>query len=335
MKNCETVSKNCEIKKEIRVTGKNCAATEMKQTAEIFSQEPENSDGKVPFRVLRTSFDAGWTSLFVKTFENSANVEPFDCPVFDAQTVAVCLKGETEIASFSGGIWRTAHCRPGMGGMTPAGKADRLRLSSKVNDTLVMTKILIPQIFFTIAIEEFRRAGTKFRTEPLNALSFNDPTVYQIALSINNAIQIGAPNLYAESAAQFLATHLLSLHSSWSAQVFNDRKSGELHDRRLDRVLDFMTHNFAEDLSLDELAREAGISRFHFINLFKKKCGITPHQHLIKLRMESAAQFLEFSDLSLKEIGVRCGYQNAAHFSTAFHKYFHQTPMDYRNKIEI
>ena len=122
------------------------------------------------------------------------------------------------------------------------------------------------------------------------------------------------------------------LHSTWAELLSDDRKPEELNDYRLERVLEFMQHNFAQDLSLAELAREAGISRFHFIKLFRKKCGITPHQYLIKLRMENAAKLLQSGNLRINEIAIRCGYQNAAHFSTAFQKYFAQTPVTYRRK---
>lgn len=69
------------------------AASKTKGLTDFFSPETENTVFKIPLRILRKSFDVGWTSLLVRTFEQSANVEPFDCPIFEDQTVAVCLGG--------------------------------------------------------------------------------------------------------------------------------------------------------------------------------------------------------------------------------------------------
>ena len=202
--------------------------------------------------------------------------------------------------------------------MTPAGKTDRLRFRSKTSTHVTAIEIHIPQFFLAAAAEEFRRIGTGFRDEPLNALGFRDPLIYQTAISLEEAMEAGMPNLYAESAAQFLATHLLSQNKRILKRVDETRNPGGISDRRLARVLEFMTAHYARDLNLAELSKEAGISRFHFIYLFKKRIGITPHQHLIKLRMEAAARLLTNTDLSLKEIGVRCGYQNTARLPSGF-----------------
>lgn len=285
-------------------------------------------------RNLSCSREAGWTSLLVQELEYTANLEQFDSPTYSEQVITVCKQGECEAESFSNGFWKKSVYGPGVGGMTPAGKTDRLRFRSKTSTHIVAIEIYVPQFFFAAAAEEFRRIGTRFRDEPLNELGFSDPLVYRTAISLGNAVQAGAPNLYAESAAQFLATHLLSQHKLMMETVDETRNPGIITDRRLARVLEFMAAHYAQDLNLADLSSEAGISRFHFIHLFKKKFGITPHQHLIKLRMEAAAQLLTNTDLSLKEIGVRCGYQNTAHLPVVFQKHFGLTPAKYRKKSQ-
>ena len=293
----------------------------------------ENHESRSLSRILSCSREAGWTSLLVRKFEHSANLEQLDNPAYDDQKVTVSIQGECEIESFSNGFWKKSAYRPGVAGMTPPGKTDRLRFKSKTSTHLTAVEIHIPQFFFAAATEEFRRIGIRFQDEPLNELGFRDPLVYQTAISLNKAMEAGAPNLYAESAAQFLATHLLSQSKRITETVGETRNPGRISDRRLARVLDFMAINHAQDLNLVELSREAGISRFHFIYLFKKKFGITPHQHLIKLRMQTAARLLTTTDLSLKEIGARCGYQNIARLPSGFQKHFGLTPAEYRKKF--
>lgn len=298
------------------------------------SRETEDLYLPVPLHVLSDSSNVGWTSLLVRKFRQPANLEQFDCPTCDDQLIAVCVQGECEVESFSNGSSKKSAYSPGVGGMTPAGKTDRLRFTSKTSTHVATIGIHIPQFFLAAAADEYRRIGTRFRDEPLNELGFRDSLVYQTAISLDEAAQDGAPNLYAESAAQFLATYLLSQHKRIVETINETRTAGIISDRRLARVLEFMAAHFAQDLKLAELSKEAGISRFHFVHLFKKKFGITPHRHLIKLRMDAAARLLTDTDLGSKEISIRCGYQNTAYLLPAFQKHFGQTMTEYRKKSQ-
>ena len=94
-----------------------------------------------------------------------------------------------------------------------------------------------------------------------------------------------------------------------------------------------MKVHYAEPLSLDQLAAEAGVSRFHFISLFKENVGITPHRYLVQLRMTAAAALLNSRELSILEVALACGYQSAAHFTSAFVQHYSQTPSQYRKGL--
>src|SRR5690606_32758578 len=106
---------------------------------------------------------------------------------------------------------------------------------------------------------------------------------------------------------------------SWR-MASTDRSPGIITDQRLARVVEFMTMHFAESLSLDRLAREAGISKFHFAHLFRSRTGMTPHGFLVQLRMDAARRMLTTTDLTVSEIAASCGYANAAHFGAAFQR---------------
>lgn len=286
-----------------------------------------------PGRKSSCSLAVGWTSLLVQTSESSTNVEPFETLATPDHLVVLVTRGECEIESFSNGSWKKAAYRPGLGGMTAGGNTSRLRWRSKIANVKETLHIYIPQFFFTAAAEQYRRAGASFRVEHPDALAFNDPVVSQVAFSLRDAVRAGAPDLYAESAAQFLATHLLSLHSRWSKPLSDVRSPGMLSHYRLKRVLEFMDHHYSEALSVKRLAKEAGVSRFHFVRLFKQSFGLAPHQHLVRLRMQAAATMLESTDLNVQEIATRCGYVSTAHFSTAFRKRFLQTPSEHRAQL--
>lgn len=303
------------------------------ESASHFSPASKEGEHNLPRRKLACSLAVGWTSLLVQTLELSANVEPLETSPTPDQLLVLVTRGDYEVECFSDRSWKSAAYRPGLGGLTAGGKIDRLRWQSKTSKAIEILTIYIPQFFLFAAADEYRRAGTPLRVEQPNVLRFCDPVVSQVGLSLMEAVKVGAPNLYAESAAQFLATHLLSPHSRWSEPSTGTRSPGFLSHRRLQRVLEFMDGHYGEALSLDRLAKEAGVSRFYFVRLFRESFGVTPHRHLVRLRMSAAARMLGSTELGVQEIASRCGYTSANHFSAAFQKHFLRTPSGYRTKI--
>ena len=311
---------------------KNDSLTATGESAEWFSVDSHGCERVHPGKKRSCSTAAGWTSLLLQGYEGPHIAEPFETSPSPDQLIVLITRGELEIESFSNGSWRKASYPSGFGVMPAAGRTSRLRWQSKYSVPHQDLHLHIPQFFFSAAADEYRRAGVPFRFNQPDALFFSDPLVFHAMISLKEAVEFGAANLYAESVAQFLAKHLLSLHSRWSEPASGARNPGAISDRRLARVLEFMEHHYAENLSLVELSREAGISRFHFVNLFKKACGATPHQYLVRLRMNAAALLLEDVNLSVKEIAAKSGYAEPAHFTKTFQKYFSQTPSSYRSE---
>jgi AraC family transcriptional regulator len=134
--------------------------------------------------------------------------------------------------------------------------------------------------------------------------------------------------LYAESLANVLAVHLLRHYtvSGNGAQRF----TGGLSPQRLRLVTAFIADNYGSDLSLAELASVAGMSPFHFAREFKRTTGTTPHQYLIKFRIERAKALLAESEVPLVEVGFRSGFSHQSHFTRLFRRVTGTTPHSYR-----
>ncbi len=306
--------------------------TTPEETGGKFSAASEACEFALPRRKLLCSLAAGWTSLLVQKFESSGSVEAFETPITPDQLIVVVTGGCRNVESFSDGRWRKAVYQPSSVGMTTGGHADRLRWWSPASSAESL-HLYIPQHFFLGVQDEYKRAGASTRTQPLDSLSFSDPIISQVALSLADAVQSGAPDLYAQSAAQFVAAHLLSAQSGWPDPSQDRRTPGTISDRRLMPVLEYMSAHYAEPLSLDQLAREACVSRFHFGRLFKERVGVTPHHYLVKIRLDAAASLLRDTDTGILEIALACGYGSAAHFTAAFQKHFSQPPSLYRRNL--
>ena len=283
-----------------------------------------------PGRLTSCSLTAGWTSLLVRTFENPASVEPFEMAASPDQLLVLVTRGRHRFESFVNGAWRSAESRPGTGGLTSGGQTSRMRWRSRTHEAFETVHLFIPHQTIAATIDEYRRAGSAYRTDPLDAIGFDDPAITRVVLSLVDASGAGAPDLYAQSAAHFLAAHLLSLQSRWPSRHGDERRPGTLSDRRVRRVLEYMDAKYMEPLSLDDLAREAGVSRFHFVHLFRARVGVTPHRHVVRLRMDAAAALLIETDLSVQDIALACGYHTAGHFAAAFRRHFAQALHEYR-----
>ncbi len=134
--------------------------------------------------------------------------------------------------------------------------------------------------------------------------------------------------MYAESLAHILALHLLR-HYTASGDG-RQRLVGGLSGKKLRRVLDFVDTNYASDLGLSELAAVTGMSTFHFAREFKRATGVTPHQYLIKLRIERAKELLSRSEMPLVDVGFTAGFSHQSHFTRLFRKLTGTTPQSYR-----
>jgi AraC family transcriptional regulator len=81
-----------------------------------------------------------------------------------------------------------------------------------------------------------------------------------------------------------------------------------------------MHAHLAEEVSLEDLAKVAYVSRFHLIRMFKQTYGETPYQRLTRLRLQRAQRLLATSDTPITRIALDCGFTNQTHFAAAFRR---------------
>ena len=90
------------------------------------------------------------------------------------------------------------------------------------------------------------------------------------------------------------------------------------------------SYPYADNLTLEELAGHANMSRAHFCRCFKLVFGSSVWTWLTQRRLELAKQMLATTDLSLKEIAAECGFCSSSYFSRQFKRYLKTTPQNYR-----
>src|SRR5687767_6837679 len=87
--------------------------------------------------------------------------------------------------------------------------------------------------------------------------------------------------------------------------------------RRIVQAKLFIDQNFSNDIDLDNIADEAYFSKFHFIRLFKKIYGKTPHQYLISVRIEQAKLLLK-KQMQVSEVCMSIGFNSISSFTGLF-----------------
>lgn len=101
-------------------------------------------------------------------------------------------------------------------------------------------------------------------------------------------------------------------------------------DQRIQVALDLIHEEFAQPVDVARLAKATALSPSRFAHLFRDQVGAAPIEYLEGVRVREAQQLLMRTDLSIKEIACRVGYDDALYFSTRFRKRVGNTPSGWR-----
>ena len=100
--------------------------------------------------------------------------------------------------------------------------------------------------------------------------------------------------------------------------------------RHLLRARDLADRRYAEELTVEDMAREAGLSLAHFSRVFRATFGETPHRYLLTRRLERASALLRSTDRTVADICMLVGWSSVGSFTTSFQRMFGLSPTAYR-----
>jgi AraC family transcriptional regulator len=161
-------------------------------------------------------------------------------------------------------------------------------------------------------------------------LFFFDRDIWETAIKLKMQIENPAPSGYAEALGLVLAHELVRLHRGTSVvPIFR----GGLAGWQKKKVSDYVEDHLDEEISLQQLADVAELSRYHFARAFKQSFGMPPHRYHMSRRMERAKALLEVPARSVTEVGLMLGFAETSSFTTSFHRSVGVTPSDYRRSV--
>ncbi|MBS1371148.1 MAG: helix-turn-helix transcriptional regulator [Lentisphaeria bacterium] len=123
---------------------------------------------------------------------------------------------------------------------------------------------------------------------------------------------------------------LLSLLAALRRLEERLRKDPELHPG-LQKAIDLLETEFLHQLSMEELARRAGVSHSYLRRLFERKFQISPQRYLQNIRMAHARQYLLNTKNSVAEVAALCGYPDSNYFTRLFRQLHRCAPGEYRD----
>ncbi|MFB4284114.1 MULTISPECIES: AraC family transcriptional regulator [unclassified Nonomuraea] len=261
--------------------------------------------------------ESDWRALLVQSFTHAPEAEHLPLPAVSDLHLVLCVAGNADIRMRAGGKPVRRRWVPGHLELMVPGRA--AALSYRAASGLSTVQVHIPSP--TVRQAAGALGGPEPDFEALSAaLMAGDPVVEQLLRSLPGTS--GLSDLYAESAAAFLATHLLT-------RGRNERLPGPEH-AAVRAAVAIMRERLAEPLTLATVAAEVHLSVYHFVRVFREATGETPHRYLTRLRIERARRLLSTSSLSIEQIAGRCGFGSPGALSSAFLRQTGVRPSAYR-----
>lgn len=277
-----------------------------------------------PSRLVATSADIGWAPLLVDEMEGHGHSAIFETNSTPDLTLIVAMGGAHQLSAARGRRWHKAYYQPGTAGVILPEDNVRLKWDSE-SPVFRTAHVYLPTATLAATAEEYRRAGQRCDVSHCSKLALADPAIAHVVIELVRAMRAQASGLYAEQAGMWLASHLLFKYAG-KIDEDDNRFVGTISDRRLARTLEFMSANLDRELTLADLAREAGISLHHFGKVFRRATGKTPASVFLEMRLAYGRRTILTSSLSIADIAARCGYSRATSFTAAFTRQFGQSP---------
>jgi len=217
---------------------------------------------------------------------------------------------------------------PGCIQVIPAG----LKMATEASLSPRIMVLFMPDAFLSRVIAEHWGADHR-NVEILWQRPTRDAVAESVMTRLVLEAQIGLPSgrLYAESACEFLANHVIRMYSS--LQALAPHGSGGLPGGRLKMVLEYIEDNLAQSISLRQLSKLSGVSARHFERAFRQALGVPPHTFVLARRVAAARDLLlRQRGLTVAEIAVKTGFSSASHLASAFRRATGYSPAEFRRQ---
>lgn len=281
-------------------------------------------------RLLLSSADRGWTTLSAELRSHSAG----RIVSIEQQSVEVVIAlARTDGAVRRVGAGRQEQTRPDAGTiwLVPTGVGpEEIVIAAPMPETL---HLFLPIQQFDFLADQYNLGKSLVRSvQYIGGVS--DELIRQVGSSVLNELSqpTATSRMVAEMSSLMLTTRLIQ---NYIDQNLIDRITGaarSLDHARIRRVLDYIDQNLEDEFTINDLAKVAHLSIFHFARMFANTMGMPPQRYVSQRRLEAAKSMIGAGRLPLSEIAFRSGFSSQASFTRAFRRVTNMTPGEFRQR---
>ncbi|KTT71623.1 AraC family transcriptional regulator [Sphingomonas endophytica] len=250
---------------------------------------------------------------FIGSYELPALIDP----VF-----VVHVGGKPDTRLWQADHWSASRSVPGCATIVPAGVSTGWRIDGELD--VVTVSVPIGELTQQSAVDQFRAMRFAF-ADPLGI------ALTRLILGELYGAQTQERAAYIGTLLDALKAYTLRGVASGGDAAF---PSADFSAYCIHQIMNDTLAHPEEAHTLDALAARAGLTASHFCRVFKKAIGTTPHQYVMKARLERARDLLGASDMSIAAIADQLGFTSQSHFTRAFRYHAGQTPSGWRQTIQ-
>ena len=246
------------------------------------------------------------------------------CLVLNLST-CVTLSAEVTKRHFEGAL------RTNEVAIMPAGSSWSLCSNNSRIDVLLL---FLRPLFVRNAVKDFDSSFKDLELTP--QIGIQSQHIRHIALSLLSELSEAnvMSRLYADSLAVGLAMQV-ARHYSYLKDLHVGQ--GGMAPHRLRKATSLIEEHLLSEqegrVALRSVAREVGMSYFHFSRAFKQSMGMTPTNYIAERKIERAKKLMQETDSPISEIALRSGFSSQSHFTTCFRRLAGVTPRTFRKQI--
>lgn len=262
-----------------------------------------------------SSTDGRWRFARWRNFVGSYTLPGLPDPMF-----VVHLGGKPNVRTWDRDGWSQTTSFPGAATIVPAFMPTRWLVDGELD--VVTFAIDKHEVQAASVLEQFAKMQFAF-SDPLGA-----------ALARQTLSELYKPSsegrdAYIAALIDALKAHMMRGPSNSGPADF---PTSSISSFRIHNVLEAINKNLAGEHTLDELSAIADLTPSHFSRVFKKAVGLSPHQYLLKARLQRSQQMLCETDLSIGNIAEMLGFTSQSHFNRAFRNHFAEAPNSLRKR---
>ncbi len=214
--------------------------------------------------------------------------------------------------------------------LTPINPEQQHGQLNEVTNCRLMTFQINKDLFNDISYSIFKKSDITFNNESI--------CIGNEIFALLNLFKEEIKNLQADSdfalqnIVNLVIINLIRQLKSDAPKLISEKKYCERDN--INRSIEYLQEEYNKNFSLEEVARIANLSPYHFIRTFKALTGKTPYAYLLDVKIEKAKELLKLNGYTVTDVCFRCGFNNLEHFSSVFKRKLGMLPSQYRKLIK-